>query len=116
MKFIPKFNVVLSFFLGAGVSALICIYTFAVGQLGHDATTMLSVSVDNYEMAVRQSSKEDVVLILNSRISCALNSLELVKNSDWPMSGIDENYNALIEKAYQLTKVPCDQPFKLNQL
>jgi len=113
MRYLSYIKILLSFFFGMLTASIIAIYVFAQGQLLSETMMVLAGAVSNYEMAASQKSQEEIINILNSRISCSLNVVEQVKDTNLPFLSIDESYNHLISKAYQLRQVPCDYSFKL---
>lgn len=109
-----KVKLVLAFVLGAFLAWGGTTYYYVARLMVIQAMYAVNSSVDYYVVASRQKSHEETVLILNSRISCALDELELIKESNWPLMSVDKHYNNQIDKAYKLRQVPCDHPFRFN--
>ncbi|MEE2024804.1 MULTISPECIES: hypothetical protein [Alkalimonas] len=114
MNITSKFKLVVAFVLGAFLAWGATTYYFVARLMVTQTIYAVNNSVDYYVVASRQRSYDEIVLILNSRISCALDELELIKESNWPLMSVDEHYHDQIDKAYKLRQVPCDHPFRLN--
>lgn len=97
-----------SLLLGMAIMLAISLYLIS-NRVVDDITQALHISVYNYEMAVEQENRQDILDRLNSQISCALNSITLI-GDDKSHLKVDKSYEPLITKAKNLSYTNCDYP------
>lgn len=107
-----NFKVIISYFasflLGMAVMLAISLYLMSY-KVVDDITQALHISVYNYEMAIEQENRQNIIDRLNAQISCALDGVALV-NNDKSRVNVDKRYDQLISKAKNLSYLGCEHP------